>query len=175
MTPRKSTNKNNGDPFDHAWKYFELHATQRISLIRYFIAFFSLYVTAAGYMLIKFCQPDILEELAVLTLSIIFILLTIIFKLLDARNRDLIHLAEESLRKIEEKNKFDEAECIFKKEMEQTYRNDPVRHSRCFKWIFHIACITSWLLLLFSLLQILNRFSIFSCPFFEILKKSLCH
>lgn len=171
----KKIKKQKPDPFDHAWKYFELHANQRISLIRYFVILFSLYITTIGYLLIRFCHSGLTEELTTIIFSMVFIALTWIFKCLDARNRDLIHLAEEALRKSEAKHNFEENDCIFTKEMEYTYKNNSIRHTQCFLRIFQIACITSWFILLFSILQILFcNTHLLSSNFFNYFNIYLC-
>lgn len=168
---KKNSHKKRSDPFDHAWQYFSLHANQRISLVRYFIIFFSLYITAAGYLLVRFPCVGIIEELSVIVLSIVFVSITKIFKHLDARNCSLIHLAEESLREIEVKHKFDGSECIFNKEKDYTYKNDPVRHTHCFNWIFRIAYATACIILFFSIFQIIRENTFCAV---EILKSCMC-
>lgn len=139
------------DKYEHLWKYFQLHANQRISLIRYFIVFFTIYITGSGYLLVRFRFEGHIEEIAVIFFSIIFILITIEFKCLDSRNRELIHLAEDSLRKIEENSDLDKHERIFTKEKDFTYKSDSKRHTQCFKSIHNIAIIVAIALILFSL------------------------
>ncbi len=134
--------------FEHGWRYFELHANQRISLFRYYIIFFSLYVTGVGFLLIKSSNLPCKTENEFITIaSIIFILITIIFWLLDCRNRKLIHIAEASLRKFEDVHSLNLSFKIFTKE-KKVSSNTWIRHTCCFSALFIIAigsaCSLSW-------------------------------
>lgn len=134
--------------YDHAWRYFELHATQRISLIRYYIIVLSLYVTGAGYLVAKFSLESCTEEIGVIFFSAIFIVLTIIFWFLDNRNRRLIHLAEKSLRSHERSSKLEPEHKIFIRE--QKISRCSIRHTHCFRALFILAIISAVVILLYS-------------------------
>lgn len=135
--PVSSKNKNDTlNSSDHAWRYFDLHACQRISLFRYYVILLSLYVTGSGFLFAKFNENTCLEEWGVIFFSIIFILITIVFWCLDGRNRKLIHLAEKSLRKHERVNCSEYTHRIFIRE-----KNTPwlTKHTFCFRTLYVIA------------------------------------
>ena len=129
--------------FQHAWQYFELHAIQRISLIKYYIGLYSLYITASGY--IVFHDPIVAsgDKFIVTILSIFIILITFVFYLLDQRNRDLIHLAEDSLKKYESDFGFERKHKIFNKEKDEAEEQQKFRHTHCFIMLFSLGVCSS--------------------------------
>lgn len=134
--------------YDHAWRYFELHATQRISLIRYYIIVLSLYVTSAGYLVTKFSLKSCTEEIGVIFFSVILVFLTIIFWFLDNRNRRLIQLAEKSLRSQERSSNLESEHRIFIRE--QRISRCSIRHTHCFRALFILAIISAVVISLYS-------------------------
>jgi len=91
---------------DYIWKYFEIHANQRIMLFKFYIGFCGLFISAIGYLLTKFHSGNSNETvllLILLILSVFLIVITHIFRGLDKRNKDLIEYAEDSLKHLEEK------------------------------------------------------------------------
>lgn len=98
------------DKFEHAWRYFELHANQRIALFRYYAIFFTLYVTGVGYLSLKIHTTGFHALFYASCISAVFALITLIFWLLDDRNRFLIKIAENALMSLEKK--FDNCEEI---------------------------------------------------------------
>ena len=143
-------NKSNKKDFnlDHAWKYFELHANQRISLIRFFIILLSLYVTGSAYLIAKINDKGCIEEYGVIFFSIGFFFITIIFWFLDSRNRKLIHIAECSLRKYEEDNIIQYRHKIFNREKDTSCYS--IRHTHCFRALFVIAIISTFIIACFA-------------------------
>lgn len=130
----------------HAWNYFQLHASQRISLIKLFIILLSAYITASGYLIIRINQSSNIEELSLMFISAIFIAVTVIFFLLDRRNRKLIHIAEDSLRELEKlhlKNTGDDVHQIFIREKYFSDNCCSPRHTSCFSALFLIAIASS--------------------------------
>ncbi len=144
-------NSNDRMYFDHLWKYFEIHANQRISLFRFYIAFFVFFITASGYLLIRFTFLGIFSEISAMALSLTFILITIIFQLLDNRNRQLIHYAEEGLENMEDQL-FNNKDKCFKKEKED--KNSRIHHTTCFSIIYIFSYVFSFVLLLSSIIYL---------------------
>lgn len=143
-TKKKKIADNNENSSNHAWRYFELHAGQRISLIRYFVIVLSLYVTGSSYLIAKFSDNGCMEEYSVIIFSGIFILITIIFWLLDNRSRKLIHIAERSLRRYEREGKEDYTHKIFISEKKSACCT--IRHTHCFRALFIIAILSALLI-----------------------------
>ena len=139
--------------FEHLWKYFEIHANQRISLFRFYIAFFSFFIAAAGALLLRFSFPGPFAEISAILVSIVFFIISLNFHLLDRRNRQLIHYAEDGLRSLESKC-IDDDECnlvrVFTKEKEEQDRR--ARHTSCFRSIYISAYSISGLLFLGTLI-----------------------
>lgn len=133
MTDDNNKKEDNND-HDHSWRYFELHAGQRISLIRYYVIILSLYVTGAGYLVAKLEDVSCIQEKGIIFLSLFFIFITLIFWFLDNRNRNLIHMAEDSLRNIEEGNNSPPIQKIFTREKESS--GCSIRHTHCFWTLF---------------------------------------
>jgi hypothetical protein len=138
---KKNNTENNENPSNHAWRYFELHACQRISLIRYFVIVLSLYVTGSGYLIAKFKDKSCMEEEGVIFFSMIFIIISIIFWWLDNRNRKLIHIAEDSLREYEQDSNLKDIHKIFFREKNSS--SCTIRHTFCFRALFIIAILSA--------------------------------
>lgn len=139
----------------HLWDYFELHANQRITLFRYYTIILALFVTSAGVVLIRYHQQPTLDEAVGIVLSIVFLILTLSFYLIDRRNRQLIHYAETAMRELEnecvDKNFFNKEFCIFTIENRDTENgNNHFGHTHCFKMIYWTSAVAAISLLLFS-------------------------
>lgn len=139
----------------HLWSYFELHANQRITLFRYYTIILGLFITSAGVVLIRYHQQPSMEEIIGFVLSVVFLIITISFFLLDRRNRQLIHYAEKALRNFEKdcvkKEIFSEKSCVFTEEDDDKKNGKScLGHTKCFSIIYSISCIVAVLLLLFS-------------------------
>ena len=143
----------------HLWDYFELHAKQRIILFRYYTTVLALFTTGTGglfYLMIQYPHVTVLEEMTGMLLCLIFIWLSIVFQMLDKRNRQLIHNAERKLQQWEcqeidrmpvsdetekkmEKNSSNNCNLygIFSIEKKQKCEGESeVGHTACFKMIF---------------------------------------
>ncbi len=81
----------------HAWDYFALHATQRISLFGKYIVIFVLFVSSSGFLVTRFSYRPMIDEISEIILCLIFLILTFIFYKIDYRNRSFIKLAENDL------------------------------------------------------------------------------
>ena len=92
-----SQNNISNEQREHAWNYFQLHASQRMSVFNFFVVMSALFTTAlATSFTEKFNYPAIGVILGVGLVVIAFI-----FWKLDQRIRFLIKLAEKALRTIE--------------------------------------------------------------------------
>ena len=78
---------------DHAWRYFALHAQQRISVFNFFIVLSGILATGigAGFQAGKTMAP------VVIILGILLTLFSIVFYRLDERGSELVKLAESAL------------------------------------------------------------------------------
>lgn len=135
---------------NHAWRYFELHANQRISLVRFYVGLYSLYISASGYIIFhddSFANGD---RNIVLILSVLFLVITLIFYLLDQRNRDLIHFAEASLRRYEFDMGLKEPHNIFVIEERDALKKSKFRHSHCFNTLFLIGALSAVIVFMFA-------------------------
>lgn len=150
---------------EHAWKYFEIHANQRIVLFRYYIGIFIFFISAIGFLFIRFYQDGILSEISAFAASIIFIIITCIFRLLDLRNRELIHFGEDALREIESNLNSPITNKIFIKEkLKSTCTN----HTKCFSALYNTAYIIASLVIVASIISVLV-----SCPVIPICVSNL--
>lgn len=91
------------DPFswsearEHAWNYFELHATQRISMFNFFVVASGLIATGIGAS----THASGLPSLTGVFLGGLLLLLSIVFWKIDQRTSFLIKHAEQALASIE--------------------------------------------------------------------------
>jgi hypothetical protein len=178
MTSNRSGNNRQSPEEEYrsyVWKYFKLHANQRIVLFRFYIIFFSLYALASAHLLITFHREPIREELISITLGIFFILITLIFWFLDTRNRNLIHHAEDYFRDHEaqfgnqhstkaELNQFEHV-CnnakIFTNEHEKANcGHSGFRHTHCFRMLFALGILLALIFIGFSLYSLCNAHKI---------------
>jgi len=93
------------DQFDYAWNWFEYHAKQRISMFNFFLITNG-FVLSALAGLYKEDKPKYSLTLVV---SILGILLSICFFLLDLRNKCLVNFGEDILLHIEKGEMFNKA------------------------------------------------------------------
>lgn len=88
---------NNQRAFDHAWRYFELHAQQRITVFNFFLAISGLVSAGVGVCLQQGTKFSILASL----LGIFLALISFIFWKLDQRVSEMIKLAEGAICQVE--------------------------------------------------------------------------
>lgn len=88
---------NNQRAFDHAWRYFELHAQQRITVFNFFLAISGLVSAGVGVCLQQGTRFSILASL----LGVFLILVSFIFWKLDQRVSEMIRLAESAICQVE--------------------------------------------------------------------------
>jgi hypothetical protein len=82
---------------EHAWKYFQLHASQRMTLFNFYITICTAIVAGIGV----FMNFDNVPFILIITLGILMIVFSIVFWLLDERTRYFIHLSERVIMEIE--------------------------------------------------------------------------
>lgn len=137
--------------FEHLWKYFEIHGTQRMSLFRYYIFFFTLFITSSGFMFIRFPYERILHEEAAIVLSIVFIFITLVFHLLDQRIGKFTHNAINGLKIFEKSTFLNEKKYhIFSSEG----TTGGLKHSADFLMIYILGYFLCSLLIITSLFSI---------------------
>lgn len=78
---------------DHAWRYFALHAQQRISVFNFFVVLSGILATGIGAGI----QAGKSMALVVAILAGLLTLFSYVFYRLDGRGSELVKLAEESL------------------------------------------------------------------------------
>jgi hypothetical protein len=82
---------------DHAWNWFSLHAGQRMQLINFFIVA-AAFITAGYASTIAACQYSVSAAVAVGG-----VVVCLAFDRLDIRTRELVHIAEPALAKLEQR------------------------------------------------------------------------
>lgn len=93
--PSCKTHKLRETQLDYAWKWFEYHANQRVSMFNFFLVGIGILFTALATLL---TEAYFFEALAV---SVVGILVCIVFALLDVRNEDLVRIGEAILVRLE--------------------------------------------------------------------------
>ena len=89
--------KTNGGALEHAWSYFQLHATQRITVFNYFVVFSG--VLATGLATAVQANPRLAA--VGIVLGLLLSLLSFLFWKLDQRASFLIKHAEELIKTLE--------------------------------------------------------------------------
>lgn len=146
---KKKDNYDTGGYIEYIWKYFELHANQRIALFRFYVIFFTLFSYAIAHIIVAHGSRISSYVVATLIciLSVLFLFITFIFWKLDSRNRTLVHYAEDFFEKYENKFKSEDndpfrlnslsAIQVFTRERSDTKNGKSIcRHTFCFKCIF---------------------------------------
>ena len=98
------TNKINSDQaVEHAWKYFELHSNQRITLFNYFLFIMAGLGAAIGASL----QASNKFSYVGIFISIFIILVSIVFWKLDQRTSFLVKQSEQVFKNLERNSSID--------------------------------------------------------------------
>ena len=119
---------------EHAWKYFELHAQQRMTVFNFFLAIAGLIAAGIGVGLQAGAKFSGLVSLLGCFLSLV----SLIFWKLDQRVSAMIKLAEETLVYLEGQSVEPEA-AIFTKERNAQKGNGFTAvwtYGRCFRFSF---------------------------------------
>lgn len=80
---------------EHAWNWFSLHANQRMQSLYYFLI-------AVAFLSAAYVGALTRSDIVAASIAILGLLLTLAFRRLELRSRELIHLGEAALRAIEE-------------------------------------------------------------------------
>lgn len=96
---------------EHLWRYFALHAQQRISVFNFFVVFSGVIATGIGGSL----QAGRPMTFLVVVLGLLLALLSFVFSRLDQRNSELVKISERALR-ASEKNYLPGYAQIFERE-----------------------------------------------------------
>lgn len=129
----------------YVWGYFEFHGNQRITLIRYYIIFVTLYLTGAALLVRGFHCSGVSYKIYAVMTSLAFVFATWNFQCLDKRNEDFINNARKALIALE-KNATDKVFKVFSNEK----RDDPNRHSVCFKRFFTCGYVLAAVIIIWS-------------------------
>ncbi|MBX9925798.1 MAG: hypothetical protein K2Y05_05525 [Hyphomicrobiaceae bacterium] len=78
---------------EHAWRYFELHSTQRLTVFNFFVVFSSLIAAGLGSVV----SGEVTASGFGIPLGLLLCLLALVFWKLDQRNSSLIKRAEQVL------------------------------------------------------------------------------
>ena len=122
------------DFMDTLWKYFELHANQRMQMMNFYIVIVSLFLTALVAM---FCSKEDLKVCeSALCVGVIFF--SWIFMMFDKRTRSMIKNCEKAIKKIEMKyiEKFDAEIMVFTQEELQTKIKKEMTYTKIMKLEF---------------------------------------
>ncbi len=90
---------NHKELFDSAWKYFQLHANQRVTHFNFFIVISTALISGTLSVL----HPEIKLYRLSIGLGLIQVLLAFLFWRLELRNKELVKHAEKVLKAIEKK------------------------------------------------------------------------
>jgi hypothetical protein len=101
--------------FDHAWKYFEIHAAQRMSIFNFFIILFGSVSAALAATLESSNKFPIVG----IIFGLLLVVLSFVFWKLDRRTSFLIKLAESVLISVEEEE-LPEKLQLFRSEPQKT-------------------------------------------------------
>ena len=81
--------------FEYAWRWFELHARQRVSMFNFFFLSTGAFATAYGILL----REQLYGESA--AVAFVGVLASVVSCLLDVRNHGLVKMGEEALMEVE--------------------------------------------------------------------------
>ena len=81
--------------FEYAWRWFDLHAKQRVSMFNFFLLSVGALATAYGLLL----REQLYVVAAVAAVMGVFV--SLVSCLLDVRNRQLVKMGEEALKGVE--------------------------------------------------------------------------
>ncbi|UMY16790.1 hypothetical protein MMB17_19285 [Methylobacterium organophilum] len=101
---------------EHLWRYFALHAQQRVSVFNFFVVLSGVISAAIGGAL----QVGGPLNFVVVILGLLLPLLSFVFWRLDQRNSDLVKIAERALRRAEEAHLPDYARIFVRESLAGT-------------------------------------------------------
>lgn len=133
------------DFMDTLWKYFELHANQRMQMMNFYIVIISLFFTG---LIALFCADgDMRICESVLCIAIIFF--SWIFMMFDQRTRSMIKKCEAAIKSVEKKytGQYGADIMIFTQEELQTQISKEMTYTKILKLEFSFIIIAALLLL----------------------------
>ena len=136
------TNKINSEQaVEHAWKYFELHSNQRITMFNYFLFIIAGLGTAIG---VSFQSASTFAYIGIF-LSIFLSITSFVFWKLDQRTSFLIKQSEEVFKKLERNSSIDigifcnEEPNLEKDNKDKLFFNKIITYGFIFRTIFFIT------------------------------------
>ena len=150
------TNKINSEQaVEHAWKYFELHSNQRITMFNYFLFIIAGLGTAIG---VSFQSASTFAYIGIF-LSIFLSITSFVFWKLDQRTSFLIKQSEEVFKKLERNSSIDigifcnEESNLSKANMEKNFVTKIITYGLIFTSTFLIMGLIGLIgVLVFSLI-----------------------
>ncbi len=85
------------DELDHAWRYFQLHAAQRITVFNFYVAASGLVIAGLIYSLRGGEETALYSVIA----GIALVLLSVVFSMMDKRVKEMIKSSERTISRIE--------------------------------------------------------------------------
>ena len=154
---------------DNAWKYFHLHASQRLRLFQFYIA---ISTAISGALVLAATSSDI-SALVSAFLASLLSLFSFLFWKLDLRTRTLVKNAEEAIKLLDSRHNLSDIDgdpnplMLFQRDdfiLQGRSKNSPpisrrYSYSRCFEWVFRIVGGTG---LIVAILQLYKLFCGFS-------------
>lgn len=127
------------------WKYFELHANQRMQMMNFYIVIISLFFTG---LIALFCADGDMRIYEIM-LCIAIIVFTFIFMMFDQRTRSLIKKCEVAIKSVEKKyiDQYGADVMIFTQEELQTQVNKEITYTKIMKLEFSFIIIMALLFL----------------------------
>ncbi len=146
---------------DYAWKYFNLHAEQRLKTFHFYIIIITLLFGAI------FTLAKIKLNSYILPMGGLITFFSFIFWKLDERNKELIHNAESCLKKLEKKSQIklfnnDENQTSIKRNMTQNFFIKHFTFSESFQFVFFTLGLGGIILIMYELLQFKIDYEIFN-------------
>ena len=136
---------------DHAWRYFELHAQQRMTVFNFYIAITGLLAAGVGFSMQQGGKYVYLSS--VIGLFIVFI--SFIFLKLDERVSMLIKSGEAGLERFERELSIQECRIV-KNDSDNNLMNNGVQsvwsYGRCFRLAFLIVGVSGLVLCILPVL-----------------------
>jgi hypothetical protein len=163
MTEMNDEDKQYEKQRNYLWSYFQLHSSQRLTTVNFFILISTVIITGYWFGIDKFPFLGII-------IGIVLILISFVFWKLDQRNRFIIKNVESALRYLESKNKLQDNSNtphmlnIFSYEEKLTselksnsvlFWNRHFTYTACFNTIFVIFASLGLLGVIFSIILII--------------------
>lgn len=134
---------------EYVFRYFELHASQRMSTFNFFVVLSGLLISA----LVKTFENDFNYPQIGYGISLALIIVSLIFWKLDQRVRFLIKHSESELRKLEEDEKYP---SLFKDEEIKTNSKEAGKYKGFFRFHLKYSECFGKIYLLFSVFGVVG-------------------